>query len=380
MFDVDSGRIEFDGVDITRVPSRHRIGHGIARSFQNIRLMPHLSALDNVIVGQHCRNRGIRGVLQPISLVPRNRWREEARAALADAGLGEHERSTVGSLPYGVQKRIELVRALMAHPRLLLLDEPAAGLNPAETEAAQAQLEKICDGGGVTLMVVEHDMQFIGALCQHVIVLDFGRKIAEGTPDEIRQNPLGPRNLSRRSGNARQGDPHCCLKCVIWMYATAASMRCERFRWTLHRARSLPCWAQTAPANRRCCAHCLVSSSLTGGSVAFNGHDITHWPTSRRVRQGLVLVPEGRRIVMNLTVHENLLMGAFHRRDSGAVAKEIDGIYQRFPNLASRRHNLASVLSGGEQQMLAIGRGLLAAPKVMMLDEPSLGPEPDADE
>jgi branched-chain amino acid transport system ATP-binding protein len=190
VYPVDTGRILLDGADITGIPSRRRIGHGVARSFQNIRLMPHLSTLENVMVGQHCRNKGIGGVVQPVNLVPRNRWRSEARAALADAGLGEYERATVGSLPYGVQKRIELVRALMARPRLLLLDEPAAGLNPAETEALQAQLEKICAGGGLTLMVVEHDMHFIGALCEEVIVLDFGRKIAEGTPEEIRRNAL----------------------------------------------------------------------------------------------------------------------------------------------------------------------------------------------
>ena len=189
VFPVDAGRILLDGADITATPSRSRIGHGIARSFQNIRLMPHLSTLENVMVGQHCRNRGMRGVLQPLNLVPRNRWREAARAGLADAGLIEYERSTVGNLPYGVQKRIELVRALMAQPRLLLLDEPAAGLNPAETEALQAQLEKICIDG-LTVLVVEHDMHFVGALCADVIVLDFGRKIAEGSPEDIRRNPL----------------------------------------------------------------------------------------------------------------------------------------------------------------------------------------------
>jgi ABC-type branched-subunit amino acid transport system ATPase component len=152
--------------------------------------MPHLSTLENVMVGQHCRNGGVRGVLQPVNLVPHNRWRDAARAALADAGLIEYERATVGNLPYGVQKRIELVRALMAQPRLLLLDEPAAGLNPAETEALQDQLEKICAGGGLTVLVVEHDMHFVGALCEDVIVLDFGRKIAEGSPEDVRHNPL----------------------------------------------------------------------------------------------------------------------------------------------------------------------------------------------
>jgi branched-chain amino acid transport system ATP-binding protein len=115
---------------------------------------------------------------------------------------------------------------------------------------------------------------------------------------------------------------------------------------------------------------------IVGGRVIFDGTDISSWSPSRRVQQGLVLVPEGRRIVMTLTVRENLLMGAFSRRDNGAVAAEIENVFQRFPNLAARCDSLASVLSGGEQQMLAIGRALLAAPKLMMLDEPSLGLSP----
>jgi len=112
------------------------------------------------------------------------------------------------------------------------------------------------------------------------------------------------------------------------------------------------------------------------GQVMLAGQDITRWPPSRRVRQRLVLVPEGRRIVTSLTVDENLLMGACHRRDHAIVRTEIERTYQRFPNLAARRNELAAVLSGGEQQMLAIGRALLAAPKLMMLDEPSLGLSP----
>jgi branched-chain amino acid transport system ATP-binding protein len=114
----------------------------------------------------------------------------------------------------------------------------------------------------------------------------------------------------------------------------------------------------------------------SGGRIILDDADITHWPPSRRVRHKLVLVPEGRRVVMSLTVHENLLMGAFPRSDMRAVEAEIARIYDRFPNLAARRHYPGSVLSGGEQQMLAIGRGLLANPGIMMLDEPSLGLSP----
>jgi ABC-type branched-subunit amino acid transport system ATPase component len=190
VYPIDAGRILLDGVDVSRIPSRRRIHHGIARNFQNIRLMPHLSALENVLIGQHCRNSGLRGVLQPVNLVPRNRWREAARAALADAGLAHYEHATVRNLPYGVQKRIELVRALMAKPRLLLLDEPAAGLNPAETDALRERLTATCGAQGITLLLVEHDMHFVGALCEQVIVLNFGRKIAQGTPGQIREDPL----------------------------------------------------------------------------------------------------------------------------------------------------------------------------------------------
>ncbi|MBI4293576.1 MAG: ABC transporter ATP-binding protein [Betaproteobacteria bacterium] len=110
------------------------------------------------------------------------------------------------------------------------------------------------------------------------------------------------------------------------------------------------------------------------GRVFFKGTDISRWSAARRVASGIVMVPEGRQIFVNMTVHENLLLGAYTRRDD--TAAEIDAIYARFPNLAQRRDMQASVLSGGEQQMLAVGRGLLARPEVMMLDEPSLGLSP----
>lgn len=115
---------------------------------------------------------------------------------------------------------------------------------------------------------------------------------------------------------------------------------------------------------------------IAAGSIMFNGTEVSRVPPSRRVQAGLVLVPEGRRIVRSLTVHENLLMGAFNRRDREDVRRDINGLYDRFPQLAARRDRPAWVLSGGEQQMLALSRALLARPKLVMLDEPSLGLSP----
>jgi branched-chain amino acid transport system ATP-binding protein len=205
VFPIDAGRILLDGADISRVPSRRRIHSGVARNFQNIRLMPHLSAIENVLVGQHCRNTGLFGNLQPVTLLPRNRWREEARAALAEAGLEDYEHGVVGGLPYGIQKRIELVRALIAKPRLLLLDEPAAGLNSAETGALRDLLGKICQRHGITLLVIEHDMRFVGALCDKVIVLNFGRKIAEGSPNAMRDDAFVKEAYFGQDSGAAEG-------------------------------------------------------------------------------------------------------------------------------------------------------------------------------
>lgn len=118
----------------------------------------------------------------------------------------------------------------------------------------------------------------------------------------------------------------------------------------------------------------ISGTEKADGKIIFQGEDISGWTAPRRVQAGLVLVPEGRQIFVSLTVHENLLMGAYCRTDD--VSAEAEAIYERFPNLAERRNMLASVLSGGEQQMLAIGRAMLARPKLMMLDEPSLGLSP----
>lgn len=188
IYPVDAGTMVVNGRDLTRVPARNRIAYGLSRSFQNIRLMPHLSTLENVMLGQHVRARSFAQQLFPLGLVRRNRWAEAAREALETARLGTYPGQVVANLPYGVQKRIEVVRALMSEPKLLLLDEPAAGLNETESRELREMLERL-SLRGVTLLVVEHDMHFVRNLCEQVVVLNFGRKIFEGTPDEVHSDP-----------------------------------------------------------------------------------------------------------------------------------------------------------------------------------------------
>jgi branched-chain amino acid transport system ATP-binding protein len=200
LYPVDGGSITLDGQRLDELPADRRIYAGVARSFQNIRLMPHLSALENVMLGQQTWSTGFANLF-PLGFIKRNRWREAAAAALDEAGLGQYKLRLASTLPYGVQKRIEIVRALQARPKLLLLDEPAAGLNSHETEDLKNFLVKVT-GEGLTLLVVEHDMPFVSQLCHRVVVLNFGVKIAEGDFAEVRKNPdvleayLGRRHAS----------------------------------------------------------------------------------------------------------------------------------------------------------------------------------------
>ncbi|NMG65750.1 ATP-binding cassette domain-containing protein [Azoarcus indigens] len=183
-----AGTVLVNGQDITGVPSRRRIHAGVARSFQNIRLMQHLTVIENLLIGQHVRAQGLGALFSPFRLMPKHRWWKEAQQALDECGLGAYAQQTVGALAYGIRKRIDLVRATLAGPSLLLLDEPAAGLNPTETQDLLAHL-RLLASRGTSLLVVEHDMPFVGEICEHVVVLNFGRKIAEGTLDEVRQVP-----------------------------------------------------------------------------------------------------------------------------------------------------------------------------------------------
>ncbi|MFI6906142.1 ABC transporter ATP-binding protein [Nonomuraea sp. NPDC050394] len=187
-----AGRIFVDGAEITSIRPHEAVRYGVARTFQNLALFPTLSVRENVLCGAQGRTRS--GMLAAMIRTPATR-REEARLgeecerALAVTDLGAVADVPAGALPFGVQKRVELARAIMAAPRLLLLDEPANGLDTDEVGALSRMLRSIAADLGVTILLVEHHIGMVVGLSDHVVVLDLGRKIAEGTPGEVTADP-----------------------------------------------------------------------------------------------------------------------------------------------------------------------------------------------
>jgi branched-chain amino acid transport system ATP-binding protein len=190
LYDPESGRIEFDGQNLLALPP-HRISElGIARTFQNLGLFASMSVRENVMLGAVGRERPafLRTTLRPRGTASLEReLRKEADEALEQLGLGDLADHPAAGLPYGTLKRVELARAVFERPRLLMLDEPATGLNHSEAASMADLVRSLRDDLGLTVLLVEHNMGLVMGLCDHIVVLDVGRKIADGEPDSVRE-------------------------------------------------------------------------------------------------------------------------------------------------------------------------------------------------
>jgi len=184
-----SGRIALAGEDVTGLEPNRLAARGLSRTFQNLQIFPQMTAVENVMVGRHLKEsrsflRHLFGLAGPDNRASR----AHALAALAEVGLAGHADAMAGALSYGAAKRLEIARALATEPRILLLDEPAAGCNPVETEEIEAVIREIA-AAGVTIVLVEHDMKLVMRLSHRIHVLAQGRTLASGTPDEVRHHP-----------------------------------------------------------------------------------------------------------------------------------------------------------------------------------------------
>ena len=198
------GKVYFKGEDITGLKPNKITKRGIARTFQNIKLFPEMSVIENVMTGFHIHRKF--SFFEAMFRLPRffkdeNKMYHEGMELLELVGLTEFAHDQAGSLPYGHQRKLEIARALATHPTMLLLDEPAAGMNPQESSELMDLIRKLRDEMNLTILLIEHDMKVVMGICEWIKVLDHGEEIAEGTPEEIRNNP---RVIEAYLGEARK--------------------------------------------------------------------------------------------------------------------------------------------------------------------------------
>ncbi|NNH76000.1 ATP-binding cassette domain-containing protein [Nocardia uniformis] len=418
-----SGTVFFDGHPLTKTKRNQITRLGIARTFQNIRLFGEMTALENVVVGTDARHRT--SVPGAIFRTPRHRREERdaierGMALLEFVGIAPRAVEKARNLSYGDQRRLEIARALATEPKLLCLDEPAAGFNPSEKSALMDLIRKIRDDG-FTVLLIEHDMRLVMGVTDRIVVLEFGRKIADGQPAEIRENQavinayLGVPDSDSESGRAAApgGDGTTAASVsltkddgdtaepsvtprVPGLGAPADStgtplLQVEDMVVNYGRIQALHGVSLSVDAGElvtllgangagktttmRALSGLLP---LTQGRILLEGRDITRMKAHERVLEGLIQAPEGRGIFPGMTVQDNLDMGCYARpfKKKTEYDETVARMFELFPRLAERRRQVGGTLSGGEQQMLAIARALMARPKLLLLDEPSMGLAP----
>ncbi|EGI75454.1 branched-chain amino acid ABC transporter ATP-binding protein/permease [Hylemonella gracilis] len=363
------------GLDAMRIARR-----GVARSYQTSQLFGSLSVLDNVVLALH-RGRlgpllGSTGRLDPAltaRAVELIRW----------CGYTGHPRTLAADLPHVDRRLVEIARALAADPEALLLDEPAAGLSREDKERLGTLLRRIADAG-VTVLLVEHDMALVMGISDQVVVLDAGVRLAVGTPAQVQADPAvqqaylgetlegGSEPRAADSTGTGQGREMLGVGALVAGYGAEPVLHGIDLQVRQGEVVAL-LGANGAGKSTLMKALAGLHRPVQGG-IHLEGLELKNFGAEQVVARGVVLVPEGRQVFPELSVLDNIRLGAFLQpADRDARVEEQ---LRRFPRLRDRLHQRAGLLSGGEQQMLAIARALMARPRILLLDEPSLGLAP----
>jgi len=373
----DQGTIRLGAEALEGRPAYHAARSGIARTYQTSQLFGSMTVLDNLVIAQANGRLGV-----PLFRAERALRRAavaRAEALAAFVGYRGDLLRRAADLPHVDRRLLEIARALATEPAALLLDEPAAGLSRADKERVGRLLREVA-AGGIVVVLVEHDMSLVMGISDHVVVIDAGTRIAEGTPQAVQQDPavkqayLGDGARPATAGAPRRavGAPLLEVGRLTAGYGAEPVLRDVALDV---REREMVAVLGANGAGKSTLMRALAGLHRpVAGSIAFAGAELGALPAHRVVARGVALVPEGRQVFPELTVLDNIRLGAFLRKD--ATDAEVDALLERFPRLRERLHQRAGLLSGGEQQMLAIARGLMAKPKLLLLDEPSLGLAP----
>ncbi len=375
-----AGRIFLDGVPLNGSSAYATARAGIARTYQTSQLFGSLGVVDNVALAAP---RGRLGGLLSDGHMRSPRTRRRAARLLRWCGFAGSLQQTASGLAHVDRRRVEIARALATDPDVLLLDEPAAGLSLDDKDALALLLRRIADTG-IGVVLVEHDMALVMDISNHVVVIDAGVYLASGSPAEVQNNAEVRRAyLGAPGGAAVLGGaaPRRIAEEAAEALGVSGLTTGYGAEPVLHGVDLALRHGHTAALlGANGAGKTTLMRSMIGlhrplqGSVRFFGNEISARPTEYIVGLGLVLVPEGRQVFPELSVLDNIRLGAFLKRE-GRDARMAE-MLARFPRLRERLHQRAGLLSGGEQQMLAIARALMGLPRVLMLDEPSLGLAP----
>jgi ABC-type branched-subunit amino acid transport system ATPase component len=411
------GNVVFEGKPLPERPFQIARA-GIARTFQASAIFPDLSAGENVMcAGNRWTRAGLFGCMLQ-SKRARNEEDELRKAAatwLERVGFASSFDTPMKSLPFGEQRKVEIARALMAKPRLLLLDEPTAGLTADEVSVIAKLLKSLKRTGddALSVLLIEHNVPFIFSLCDRVTALDNGMLVATGTPAEIRAKKeviasyLGgqaeegapatasgppaatptpaPAAIGRRTGTEKPSQPAPTLAANAETILDVRSIDAGYGRVKVVRGLSFTVKAGelVAICGRNGAGKSTLLNALTGqprissGEVHWLGERVEHLAVSDIIRRGMVLVPQERGVISEQSVDANLRLSTIGLGLNRAKYQERrEEMLERFPRLRERIDQLAGTLSGGERQMLALAKVLIRKPRLLLMDEPSIGLAP----
>ncbi len=366
----DAGAVWVNGVNIAGWPTHRIARQGVGIVFQHSRPLHRQTVLENIKLA-----------LLPDSLLrlAAGRLVEQKAAAIAErVGLGHVLHRRPGTLPFADLRRMELAKAIARDPRVVLVDEPFAGLTMGEVESF-SELIAGFRADGHAVLLVDHNVKSVAALVDRVFAMYLGERIAEGTAEEVTQDPTvrrvylgGGIEVASRPAAVARGEPLLEVDKVSVLYGKAQALEQVSLRVRPGEFVSI---VGLNGAGKTSLFNAISGLVPYSGRITWEGHDLRGRTAGAIVRSGIVQCPETRELFGAMSVRENLDLAAQHLPVAEA-ARQLDWLYQLFPRLRDRERQTAYTLSGGEQQMLAIARSLMMRPKLLILDEPTLGLAP----